>query len=219
LSLQAHSEDGGPIGVFGGTFDPIHYGHLRTALELQEAAELAEVRFVPCGEPPHRGDPPRIGDMRLEMVRAAVADQRGFVVDDREFLRPGPSYTVDTLASLKSDFPTQGLCLLLGMDAFLGLHTWHRWQEIIDLAHLIVAHRPGWTAPGDGIIGDLLRERRTSRVEPLHETPSGLIFVQAVTQLEISASDLRRALAAGTDPRYLLPESVREMILRSNCYR
>ncbi|HEX9878506.1 MAG TPA: nicotinate-nucleotide adenylyltransferase [Gammaproteobacteria bacterium] len=209
----------GPIGVFGGTFDPIHFGHLRTALELSETLGLAEVRFIPCSEPPHRDRKPTAGNLRLEMIKTATAEHQGFVVDDREFRRSGPSYTIDTLSSLKDDFPETPLCLLLGMDAFLGLSGWHRWTELFELAHLVVAQRPGWNMPEDSLLGRLLEERRTAEPARLHETPSGHIFLQAVTQLEISATELRHTIAAGVDPRYLLPDSVRAIILDSGCYR
>ena len=139
-----------PIGLFGGTFDPIHYGHLRTAFELWQELRLAEVRFLPTGSPPHRDDPLASSELRLAMVRAAVADQPAFVVDDREIRRTGISYSVDTVTELRAEYPDRSLCLLLGMDAFLGLPNWHRWRDLLGLAHIVVAHRPGWKAPTRG---------------------------------------------------------------------
>ena len=136
-----------PIGIFGGTFDPIHYGHLRTAFELLQALRLGELRFMPAGNPPHREQPMASAEQRVAMVRAATAGQPGFTVDDRETRREGPSYSVDTLAGLRAEHPTRPLCLIVGMDAFLGLPKWHQWQDILKLAHLVVAHRPGWRAP------------------------------------------------------------------------
>ena len=119
-----------PIGVFGGEFDPIHNGHLRTAFELWQELHLTEVRILPTGSPPHRDPPYASAELRLQMVRAAVADQPAFVVDDREVRRSGVSYSVDTLTELRAEHPDRSLCLLLGMDAFLGLPNWHRWREI-----------------------------------------------------------------------------------------
>ncbi len=208
----------GPIGIFGGTFDPIHYGHLRTALEVLQRLSLKEVCFVPCAEPPHRDATTVPGVSRLDMVRAAVADQPSFVVDDREFKREGPSYSVDTLGSLRNENPTISLCLLMGMDSFLGLPGWHRWEEITDLAHIVVAHRPGWRVPEDGALGELLRERGTDEVASLHDGLCGRVYVTPVTQLEISATELRASLIAGVDPKYLIPESVRKIIVESGCY-
>jgi nicotinate-nucleotide adenylyltransferase len=207
-----------PIGVFGGTFDPIHYGHLRTAFELWQALRLAQVRFLPAGNPPHREAPLANSTLRLEMVRAAVAGQSGFMVDDREIRRTGMSYTIDTLIELRADFPERSLCLLLGMDAFLGMPTWHRWRELFDLCHVVVAHRPGWKAPMTGPLGEVMVDRGTGSVRELHASPAGRVFVQAVTQLEIASTDLRALLMSGRDLRYLVPEAVREIILRAGCY-
>lgn len=206
------------IGIFGGTFDPIHYGHLRTAFELLQALRLAELRLVPAGRPPHRDAPLCDADRRLEMLRAAAAGQPGFVVDDRELRRDGPSYTVTTLRELRAEVPARPLCLIVGMDAFLGLPEWHEWREILRLAHLVVAHRPGWSAPGAGLLGELLAERGTARVADLHASPAGRIHVRAVTQLEISSTELRELIVAGRDPRYLLPDAVRTIIRDTGCY-
>ncbi|HEV7800113.1 MAG TPA: nicotinate (nicotinamide) nucleotide adenylyltransferase, partial [Burkholderiales bacterium] len=129
----------GPIGIFGGTFDPIHYGHLRLAEELAEAAKLGEVRFVPSGTPPHRARPGADAHHRVEMARLATAGNPRFVVDDRETQRAGPGYTYDTLTELRQQVGKQRpLALLLGADAFLDLATWHRWHQLFDLAHIVV---------------------------------------------------------------------------------
>lgn len=206
------------IGVLGGTFDPIHFGHLRTALELLERLSLNEVRFIPCRQPPHRDAPATPAALRLRMVEAAIAGQAGFVADGRELARSGPSYTVDTLIDLRAEQPDAALCLLLGMDAFLGLQTWDRWQQLFDLAHIVVAHRPGWPVPRVGPLGNLIRERRTETARDLHETRAGRIHVEAVTQLEISATELRNGIRAGESPKYLVPDGVRHIILETECY-
>jgi nicotinate-nucleotide adenylyltransferase len=208
----------GPLGLFGGTFDPIHNGHLRTAFELLRALKLAEVRFLPTGNPPHRESTQADAAQRLAMVRAAVADQPGFTVDDREVRRTGLSYSVDTLTELRAEFPHRSLCLLLGMDAFLGLPNWHRWQEILELAHVVVAHRPGWKAPTQGPLGEVMVDRGTGAIRDLHGSQAGKIYVHAVTQLEISSTELRQMLVAGGDPRYLVPDSVREVVRQLGCY-
>ena len=206
------------IGIFGGTFDPIHCGHLRTGLELMQALGLAELRWIPVGNPGHR-DPPRApAALRLEMLRAAIAGQPGFVLDDREMRRAAVSYTFDTLNEIGHEQPQQPRCLLLGMDAFRGFQTWHRWREILDVAHLIVATRPGCTMPADGPLAALLEERRVVDPQALHAATSGLIHVRAVTSLEISSTELRELLQAGGDPRYLVPEAVRTIIIESGCY-
>jgi len=207
-----------PIGLFGGTFDPIHYGHLRTAFELWQSLRLTQVLFLPTGNPPHREAPLAPSELRLEMVRAAVAGQAGFAVDDREIRRSGVSYSVDTLIELRHEHPRRSLCLMLGMDAFLGMPTWHRWREIFELAHVVVAHRPGWKAPMTGPLGEEMVDRGTGSVRELHGSTAGRIHVQAVTQLEIASTDLRSLLLSGRDLRYLVPEAVRDLIVRTGCY-
>ena len=152
------------------------------------------------------------------MVELAVAGQPGFVADAREIDRDGPSYTIDTLQELRTEFPTRSLGLIVGMDAFLGLHTWHRWEDILDLAHIIVAHRPGWKAPDMGPLGDLITERGTHRVSDLHDDLQGRVHIHAVTQLEIASTEIRELVAAGRDPRFLMPDAVRDEIENSGCY-
>jgi nicotinate-nucleotide adenylyltransferase len=207
-----------PIGLFGGTFDPVHCGHLRTAFELWQELQLAEVRFLPTGNPPHREQLYAAAPLRIAMVKAAIADQPGFLVDDREVRRGGVSYSVDTLTELRAEHPQRSLCLLLGMDAFLGLPGWHRWRELLSLAHIVVAHRPGWRAPTMGPLGELMVDHGTGSVRELHARPAGCVYVHAVTQLEISSTELRALIVAGRDPRYLVPDAVRQIILETRCY-
>jgi len=214
----AHAPDHGPLGIFGGTFDPVHNGHLRTAFELREALRLTEVRFLPTGNPPHRDQAQASAEQRLALVRAAVAGEPCFTVDDRETRRSGPSYSVDTLAELRAEFPQRPLCLLLGMDAFLGLPNWHRWREIPELAHVVVAHRPGWKAPTQGPLGEVMADRGTGSVRELHAAPAGKVFVLAVTQLEISSTELRQLIARGRNPRYLVPDSVCKLLAETGWY-
>ena len=185
---------------------------------MLQALRFDEVRFMPCGDPPHRGETFADAKLRYEMVRVATEHQAGFTVDDRELRRSGPSYSMDTLTTLREEFPERPLCLILGMDAFLNLTTWHRWEEIIDVAHIVVAHRPGWRAPDIGPLGELIAEHGTHRVDDLHETRQGRIHIHAVTQLEISSTEIRDLVAVGRDPRFLMPDEVRDVIARSRCY-
>ena len=207
-----------PMGIFGGTFDPIHYGHLRSAFEVLEALEFSEVRFMPAGNPPHRETTHADGPTRVALVQAAIDGEPRFILDDRELRREGPSYSVDTLLDLRAEFAHRSLCLVVGMDAFLGLPQWHQWREILELAHLVVAHRPGWQAPQSGTLGELLADRGTDRVQDLHESRAGRVYVRAVTQLEISSSAIRELVRAGRDPRYLVPDPVRRLLAESGCY-
>jgi nicotinate-nucleotide adenylyltransferase len=208
-----------PIGIFGGTFDPIHFGHLRTAFELLESMRLGEIRFMPAGNPPHRELTVATPEQRLAMVVAAIQGQPGFVVDDREIRREGLSYSVDTLGSLRADYPDRSLCLIVGMDAFLGLPKWHQWRELLDLAHLVVAHRPGWRAPSMGPLGEMLVDHGTGSIADLHEAKAGRIYIHAVTQLEISSTEVRKLIAGGRAPRYLMPDAVCAIIEQTGCYR
>ena len=207
-----------PMGIFGGTFDPIHYGHLRSAFEMLQALRFDEVRFIPCGDPPHRGVTFADAQLRFRMVDVAIAGQDGFVSDDRELRRDGLSYSIDTLISLREEFPERSLGLIVGMDAFLGLPQWYRWDEILDFAHIVVAHRPGWKAPDIGPLGDLITEHGTHRVNDLHETTHGHIHIHAVTQLEIASTEIRELVAAGRDPRFLMPDAVRDVIEETGIY-
>jgi nicotinate-nucleotide adenylyltransferase len=206
------------MAIFGGTFDPIHNGHMRTAFELRQALRLAEVRFLPTGNPPHRDSTQATAEMRLAMVRAAVEGEPGFLVDDRETRRSGLSYSVDTLIELRQEFPDRPICLLLGMDAFLGLPNWHRWREVLEMAHVVVAHRPGWKAPTQGPLGEAMVDRGTGAILDLHTAPAGRIYVHAVTQLEISSTELRQLLARGGDPRFLVPDSVCQLLRDTGWY-
>jgi len=217
MTLMSAVKDA-PLGIFGGTFDPVHVGHLRTGYELMRALRLAELHWIPVGNPGHRDPPLASAELRLEMLRLAIADQPGFVLDDREIRRGGVSYTIDTLSELRREHPQRSLCLLLGMDAFAGFTSWHRWQEIFAVAHVVVAHRPGWQAPSTGPLCALLAERAVTDIAVLHERSTGCIHVRKVTPLEISSTDLRELLVSGGDPRFLVPEGVRSIILESECY-
>lgn len=215
-----------PIGILGGTFDPLHYGHLRLAQELAEGLALSEARFIPAGLPPHRTQPFTSPQQRLEMVRLGIDGNPLFSLDEREIFKPTPSYTVETLLDLRRELgATQPLCLFMGADAFLGLTTWHRWRELFDLAHIVVAQRPGvagitraaTTLPA-GLLDELNR-RLANEAEALSDAPSGAVFVHPVTALDISATQIRNDLAAGRSPRYLLPDAVLDYIQINGLYK
>jgi len=199
------------IGILGGTFDPIHYGHLRPALDIMQQVGLAQVRFIPNCNPPHREMPVFDNQQRAELVQLAIKDTAGFVLDERELQRSGPSYMVDTLQSLKDDFPADTLCLILGMDAFNGLPQWHRWQSILELCHIIVTPRPGAQLPDFASVAPVA-SCLSDKPQSLLQRPAGQILLQSVTQLDISASQIRRYLSAGQSTQYLLPETVRDKL-------
>jgi len=211
-----------PIGVFGGTFDPIHYGHLRLAEEMAEALGLSEVRFIPAGQPPHRDIPRTRSAHRLEMVRRAVAGNPRFVADDREIRRASPSYTVDTLAALRGELATdQPLWLLLGADAFLGLPTWHDWRRLFELAHVAVAQRPGANLLLSDVLPSPLRDEMRARqvADGSAMGAGGTIVLRSMTPLDISATAIRESLAMQRSARYLLPDAVLDYITQEKLYQ
>lgn len=228
LSMNEPATEPGAIGVFGGTFDPIHVGHLRLAEEARESLALERVLFIPAGEPPHRGEPRSTPADRLAMVRLATASNPSFAVDDGEVFAEGKSYTVLTLERLRASLgPARPLVLILGADAFQGLATWHRWREILALAHLAVANRPGYAAHGDGDalaatlppeLTAVWRNHRANDPTSAHRRPAGRIVPFDMTPLAISASQVRDLIHAGRSARYLLPEPVLGYIGRHHLY-
>ncbi|MBI5891494.1 MAG: nicotinate-nucleotide adenylyltransferase [Nitrosomonadales bacterium] len=215
-----------PIGLLGGTFDPIHNGHLRIAQEALEQCGLEQVRFVPCGTPPHRPAPQAAAKARWEMVRLALNGHPDFLVDVHEIFRTDPCYTVDTLAALRAELGVQQpLCLILGGDAFLQLHTWHKWKRLFDLAHIVVLQRAGGLPLGNAMnnADAALQAEYRARLAPgagaLRETAGGAIFVADMPALEISSTDIRRRCAEGKSVRYLLPDVVVNYINTNSLYR
>ncbi|MGJ0483686.1 MAG: nicotinate-nucleotide adenylyltransferase [Methylomicrobium sp.] len=204
------------IGIFGGTFDPVHFGHLRAILEVREIFNLEEVRLIPNKTPPHRLEPLASSDARLQMLRLATDTVSGVVIDTRELDREGPSYMVDTLRSLRGDFPEPSLLLFVGSDAFSGLTNWHRWPELFDFAHIIVLTRPGCsTHQWD----DYLSTRQAYESIDLAESKAGKLFFQSITQLDISASAIRKMIAEKRNPRFLLPDNVLDYIYSHHLYQ
>ncbi len=199
------------IGILGGTFDPVHFGHLRPALEVLQSNRLEHIRFIPNKRPPHREKPWLRVEQRLELLQLVIDAQEGFELDQRELEREGHSYMVDTLASLHEDFPGQSFCLVLGMDAFLELEQWHQWQRLPELCHLIVTTRPGFEL--DRSFTDQLPFELSSSATELSWQASGRILIQSVTQLDISASQIRQLLQQGHSARYLMPDEVHERLM------
>lgn len=206
------------ICLLGGTFDPVHFGHLRCALEVQQQLNIACVHLLPVRTPPHREAPRLSPEQRLTLLQLAIAGEPALSIDQRELQRDGPSYMVDTLASLRAEHPEQPLCLALGMDAFGALDSWHRWQEIGRLCHLVLMQRPGNEWPRQGAVADWAGAARVDDVALLERQPAGCILSVPVTQLDISSTRIRAMLAAGRSPRYLVPEAVLERIQQENWY-
>lgn len=209
------------IGIFGGTFDPVHLGHLRTALEVQQALQLQQLRFIPCANPPHRTPPQASAGQRLAMLRSVITGQHHFIVDTRELDRGGVSYMVDTLQSIRAELPDTTLCLIMGMDALRNFAEWRRYLEILSLAHIVVMQRPGNSLEelrSHPTVYTLIEQRRATRLQELRQQPAGLIWFQPVTQLAISATAIRAMCAHGESIQYLVPDAVRDYISQHTLY-
>lgn len=207
------------IGILGGTFDPVHFGHLRAAVEAREGLGLDQLCLLPAGSPPHRSETFASAAHRLEMLRLAIEGHDDLRVDDREVRRAGASYMVDTLAELREEEPDTPLLLLIGQDAANGLDAWHEWRRLFELAHIVIMRRP---ESGDRYSGQLFAEiqpRLVSRAEALEDAPAGKMLPLEVTQLAISATGIRRLIAAGRSPAFLLPDAVIGYIERHRLYR
>lgn len=208
-----------PVGIFGGTFNPVHYGHLRSALELVERLNLAYLNLMPCAVPPHRQAPTCAAQHRAAMVELAVAGEPRLHCDPRELRRPGNSYTIDSLMELRDELGDGfSLCLVMGCDAVLNITSWHRWQELLDWAHIVVIARPGWHFPQSGAVADWLAEHRLADAGALRRNPGGGIIVEELRPLAISSTEIRAMLAAGRSARYLLPEAVLDYIRAHKLY-
>ena len=216
---------GTALGIFGGTFDPVHYGHLRAANEVRGKLDLAELRLVPARDPPHRGAPTATARQRAAMLELAIGEFPHLRIDTREIERTGKSYTFDTLAELRNEMPRRPIVLVVGADAFAGLPAWHRWLEIPSLAHIAVVTRPG-TRVEDALHGPLAalwKDRLDDDVRQLENGPAGAIFAVSVTPQPISATAIRAALAQGREGiervRGLLPAVVLTYIDQHRLYR
>lgn len=208
------------VGLFGGTFDPVHYGHLRSALELVERLQLEQLRLMPSAQPPHRDVPECSAEHRAAMVELAVAGAPRLACDTRELQRAGKSYTIDSLIELRGELGEQvGLCLVMGCDAVLGITTWHRWQELLDWAHIIIIARPGWELPRSGAVAQWLADHRLLDHKALRQRSAGGIVIEELRPLAISSTEIRDMLAAGRSAQYLTPQTVLDYIQLHKLYR
>jgi nicotinate-nucleotide adenylyltransferase len=208
-----------PIGILGGAFDPIHLGHLRAGLEVSEKFRLGTVYFVPCQTPVHKL--PTVANVthRLHMLTLAIADEPKFQVDECEIQRITASYMVETLTTFRETWGQQRpLALIVGLDAFAKLDTWHRWESLSDLAHIIVLSREDKKPSFSAALEKTLRDRKSDSVEVLSQTPSGSIFFHNMTQLNISSTAVRAMIKRHQSPRYLVPEAVLAYIEKYELY-
>ncbi|MGR9107556.1 MAG: nicotinate-nucleotide adenylyltransferase [Gammaproteobacteria bacterium] len=206
------------LGILGGTFDPVHFGHLRTAVEVKETLGLKELRLIPCREPPHRPRPVASAEMRLAMLELAIGSEPGLLVDNRELERSGPSYTYETLCSLREDFPDDPLALILGIDAFNGLDRWHRARDLPKLAHFIVLHRPGFSVEIPESLSRNPDFRFLKQAREINGFDAGCVLFLALSQLEISSTAIREIIRRNGNPRFLLPDAVLDLIREGRLY-
>ena len=207
------------VGILGGTFDPVHHGHLRLAIECREKLSLHRVHLVPLGKPPHREPPHASTDHRLQMLQLATRGIEGLKVDEHELSRGGVSYTIDTVRQLRMDMPDTPLCLITGRDAFNAIHTWREWQSIPDYVHIIVVGRPGHTPEPESVeIRSFLAQHRVTDLCIRGDALAGHIYEIEIPELDISATRIRQIIRKGNNPRGLLPESVVEFIYKNRIY-
>jgi nicotinate-nucleotide adenylyltransferase len=204
------------IGIFGGTFDPIHYGHLRSALEVKEVLALSKLLLIPSAQPPHRAQPAASAAQRLQMLELAVSNHPELSIDARELNHDGPSYMVDTLVSLRQDYPQQPLLLLIGCDAFKQLMSWHQWQRLFDFAHIVVMTRPGNVLEA---MPAYFKEHCCQQITELASTRAGKLYFQPVTALDISATAIRHMITQQQNPGFLLPDTVLAYIRQHQLYQ
>ncbi len=210
------------VGLLGGTFNPIHFGHLRMAQELAEALQLSEVRFIPSANPPHKAAPKVSAEHRAAMVKTAIADNPLFKLDSREMDRTGASYTIDTLISLREELGAKtAICLFMGSDAFVNLNTWHRWQELLNYCHIALVQRPNPRPAQPKLAVNLeilLHDHYTENSLAFATKSAGFIHMQKITALDISSTGIREMLERGETPRYLMPENVIDYIKQHQLY-
>ena len=205
------------IGIIGGTFDPIHFGHLRPAFEIAEKLSLDELRFIPSANPPHRWKPEANPQQRLDMVKLAIKDTPNFALDDREYRREGASYTVDTLQSIRDEIGEEHpLCMILGMDAFSSFTQWHQWKKILSLCHIVISSRPNYD---DSPIDSWMQNLHCDDSALLSQSPAGKLYFCEVTQLDISATRIRQMIKKGVSPRFLTRKTIVEYIQKNAIYQ
>jgi nicotinate-nucleotide adenylyltransferase len=207
------------IGILGGTFDPIHHGHLRLALEMLERLRLQKIHLIVSANPPHRQCPQTPAEIRFEMVKLAIQHEQSLIADDREIKRNRASYTVETLLEMREEFGKElPICLVLGMDAFLGLPTWFEWEKLLDLTHLVITQRPEINQTFSESLQNLLQKHQIYDRDKIKERSMGYILFEAVPMLNISATKIRQCFLEQKNPRYLLPDSVLKFISQQGLY-
>lgn len=218
--LEVNKTKGVKLGILGGTFNPIHLGHLRAAEEICENLSLDKIFFIPSGIPPHREDDIASFDHRYQMVKLAIEGNPHFSVLDIEGRRPGKSYTVDTLKELNGLYPEAKFYFILGLDAFLEIETWRSYRQLFSLAHLVIISRPGFDETHvNGVLRKIFQDIKYDKGEMAFSIPGAFsVLYREITLLDISATLIRNLIKQGLSIRYLVPASVKEYIYKEGVY-
>jgi nicotinate-nucleotide adenylyltransferase len=207
------------VALFGGTFNPVHIGHLRIATELAELLQVPCMRMLPCAFPPHRGEPQASAQQRLEMLVAAISNQSLLVADDLELQRSEASYSIDTLELVRRQIgPDQPLFFCIGMDALAKIDTWQRWQELLDHCHIVVSSRPDWELPQSCTVADWIDTHRCDDLDLLQQSPAGSVHFCELTMLDLSSTEIRRKVAEGENIQFMTPDAVVDYIQQHHLY-
>lgn len=207
------------IGFFGGTFDPIHFGHLRPALEIQQALNLQTLYLMPNYIAPHKSKSIATAEQRIDMIKLAIQNTPNLQLNTQELLRNTPSYSIDTLKLLRQQYPTRALCFIMGMDSLINFDTWYQYQDILKYCHLVVSHRPGWTPHFNNTILALLAQHQVDDAQQLQQQLAGCIYFQSTSQLDISSSAIRNLLSTQQPIDFLTPYAVCSYIKQHQCYQ
>lgn len=207
-----------PLAFFGGTFDPVHYGHLRCADEARQKLGLQQLYLLPSGTPAHRPTPRATADQRLEMLQLAQAEFPALGIDSRELRRSGPSYMVDTLRELREQFPHRSLLLVIGQDAANRLHTWHQWEQLFSLANLVILTRPGESEDYRRDLARKIQDRLVSEVQELANLPAEQVLQLQVSPVDISATTIQSMMRLGRSPKSMMPASILNYIDEKRLY-
>lgn len=216
---MGRSDNNMAVALFGGTFNPVHVGHLRIATELAELLQVDHLRLLPCAFPPHRGEPQASAQQRLAMLAAATANQSILVADDMELQRAAPSYSIDTLALVRQQIgDTKPLFFCIGMDALIKINTWHCWQELLLHCHIVVSSRPNTERPESGPVADWIAQHRCDDLDTLQQRPAGNLYFCDLTMLDISSTGIREKIAQGKSINFMTPDTVVEYIQQHHLY-
>lgn len=208
------------IGIFGGSFDPPHFGHIKSALALLENFEFTQIRFMPCQLSPHKENVFADAQHRWQMLNLVCSSQSKLVVDDRELIRQGPSYTIDSMVELREEIGgNQSLVLIVGIDAYLAFCKWHRYEEILSYCHIIVLHRPGYSLSKSGCEKEYYELNKTEDSKLLATQSHGKIYKSKLEKLDISSTLIRETIAQGKQPKYMLPGNVWNYVRRNKLYK